>query len=369
MSNYDQILFVDREKKVRGFQKLLEPTTRQAVMLIEAPRDMGKTWLLSKMQHHCQEQTARIPVAIIDFRNPREIHEIQDMLGLIRLLRRKLGDTPHFNDLNATINSVTSSPVAAGQGTDAQRGTLRQMMEQAFSLDDIQSITFDLKFDYENLSGTTKTAKIRALIQTSERLQRLADLITICRQMRPNLDWSQAEQEVGEGETAVSTPNDTRVPDQNGQIWADTEMERRRAERLINDAFFACLETIMQETRQIVLLFDSMEEAPDTAEQWIRNELLLRLRDGQIQEAVIIITGRKTPDLTDLDIKHLTVQTDLEPFTEEHVREYFEERRKLSGLDIRTIVLTSGGVPGALAMMADRATTTRQDDDDFFSDL
>ena len=67
----------------------------------------------------------------------------------------------------------------------------------------------------------------------------------------------------------------------------------------------------------------------------------------------------------------LLVQTILEPFDEPTVREYFEERRKvvITGLDWRTILLTSGGVPGALAMMADHAMATTSADDDFFNDL
>jgi hypothetical protein len=84
---------------------------------------------------------------------------------------------------------------------------------------------------------------------------------------------------------------------------------------------------------------------------------------------VVIITGRKTPDLSDLPLNHLLVQTGLDPFTEEHIREYFEERREISGLDWKTIVLTSGGVPGALAMMADHALATQSQEDDFFADL
>lgn len=364
MSHYDQALFVDRERKFRGFQKLLEPTTRQAVMLIEAPQDMGKTWLIGKMQYHCQEATVSVPVASIDFRNPREIHEIQDILGFIRLLRRKLGDSTHFNALNATINSVTSSPISTEPGV----GTLRQAMERAFSLDDIQNIAFDLKIDYENLAGDTKTAKIRALIQVCMHLQRVSDLLTTCRQMRPTLDWDLILPAKAE-ETAVLPTSNTLVSDQNGQIWADTDMERHRAERLINNAFFTCLEDLLQDIGQVVLLFDSVEEAPDVVEHWIRDELLLRLCDDHIKDVVVIITGRKTPDLTALDIKQLVVQTDLEPFTKDDIREYLEDRRKLSGLDMHTVVLTSGGVPGALAMMADRATATKEDDDAFFNDL
>lgn len=366
MSGFDASFFVNQEKKILGFQKLLEPTTRQAVMVIEAPRDMGKSWLVARLQAHCQEPKVAVPVAFVDFRHPREIHEIQDVLSLIRLIRNKLGAQEYFSELNATINSFTSSKQEALLGVV----TLRGMMEQYFDLEDVEGLAFDLQIDYENLRGETKSSKIRALIQECEQQGRLAQLVALCGQQRPSVDWSPVLREVAGAEAGADFPAlDEQVADQNGRLWASTDIERRRAEKQINDTFFACLVRLMRAKKQVVFFFDAVEEAPDVAEEWIRHELLLRLRDGHIDDVVVIITGRKTLDLTDLEMRHLLVQTSLDPFTEEHVREYFEEKRKITGLDLRTIILTSGGVPGALAMMADHAGASVQDDDDFFSDL
>lgn len=370
MSGFDPLLFVNQEKKIRGFQKLLEPATPQAVMVVEAPRDMGKSWLVARLQTHCLEPEVDLPAAFVDFRHPREIHEIQDVLGFIRLLRNKLGYPAYFSELNATINSFTSDQQGGAMG----RVTLRGMMERYFDLDGVAGLAFDLHIDYENLAGgelgSTKSGKIRALILACERQKRLAELVALCARQQPSVDWSPALQEVETSmASAISLVTDKLVEDGNGRLWADTEVERQRAERQINDAFFACLIRLMAAKKQVVLLFDAVEAAPDVATTWIRSELLLRLRDGQLNDVVVIITGRKTFDFTDLGIRHLLVQTSLDPFTEEHVREYFEERRKISGLDLRTVILTSGGVPGALAMMADHASVSAQEDDDFFRDL
>jgi hypothetical protein len=125
----------------------------------------------------------------------------------------------------------------------------------------------------------------------------------------------------------------------------------------------------LRDKSPIVLLLDSIEAAPPEAERWLLEELLPRLTEETLKDLVIIITGRKTPDMSRLNIRHLLVETKLTPFVEADIREYFEERRKISGLDLRTIILTSGGIPGALAMMADHAIVTSEDDDDFFSDL
>jgi len=377
MSNFDTNLFINQEKKFRGFQKLLQAGTRQSVMLIEAPQDMGKSWLLGRMEHHCQAELTAVLVAQIDFRNPRELHEIQDSLGLIRLLRDKLGDSPHFNPLNNTINSFTE---AQSGGQNRGLALLRRNIESYFNLEELKTLCFDLGVNYDNLAGETLSGKSRELVNYCQRHNLLPDLLALCQESRPEVDWRQGIDELGDTAvtpTAAATPATGATPaagvnlirDNNAPIWADSDMERRRAQQQINDAFFECLSALAQSSEQIAFLFDSYETAPDAAENWITAELLPRLRDGQISKVTIIITGRKTPDLTDLDMASLLVQTNLDPFTEQDVREYFEEKRKIPDLDLRTIMLTSGGVPGALAMMADHAMATAGDDDDFFSDV
>lgn len=366
MSNYDEGLFVDQERKFRGFQKLLEPGTRQAVMLIEAPQDMGKTWLVGKMQRHCQETVANIPVAQIDFRSPRLLYEIQDYLGLMRFIRDRLGHPHHFNNFNATINTFSEAGARAQSGL----ATLRQRLEQSFNLDELKELAFDLAVNYENLPGETLRAKTRELVNYCQRHNLLLKLIALCAALRSAVDWWQGLEALRQAQPEASSDDpEAIIADAMAPVWADSEMERQRAERQINDAFFECLSQLLAEGSSAVLLFDSYEAAPPEVERWIIGELLPRLRDERMGKLVVIITGRKTPDLTDLDIKHLLVMTGLDPFSEEHVREYFEERRHISGLDLRTIILTSGGVPGALAMMADHAMATTQEDDDFFSDL
>lgn len=365
ISIYDAALFVDQERKFRGFQKLLQPNTRQAVMLIQATKDMGKTWLAGRMHDHCREQTINAPVAYVDFRNPRE--DNQDYLGLIRLLRDKLKHPSYFNTLNDTINSFSNVPTTAVTGL----GRLRENIVASFNLSEIRSLCLDINVNYEELGGDTLSDKGRELIQFCQRRRILSQLITRCAELRSQIDWWDELEAYrdGDGETAVVET--AIVVDYQTTIRVDNPIEARRIARQINDAFFEGLAALITDRSPVVLLFDSYEAAKPGADEWLRRELLPRLRDGQLRDLVIIINGRQTPDLSDLNMKPLLVQTSLEPLEEKYVREYFEERRRvdISGLDWRTIMLTSGGVPGAVAMMADHAMATAQDDDDFFSDL
>ncbi|MCP4427040.1 MAG: hypothetical protein GY803_21325 [Chloroflexi bacterium] len=339
--------------------------TRQAVMVIEAPPDMGKTWLVSKMRQYCQQSAADVPAAQVDFRNPREIHEIQDALGMVRLLRDKLGHDAYFAHLNAIISAFTEPDL--GMDTSGLAG-LRQNIESYFNLDEVQGLCFDLGVNYENLAGATLFAKSRSLVTYCLHRSMIGRLIDACLALRPEVDWRQGLDDyldgAGDGETAVPTQTDSHAP-----LHADSDRERQNAERQINNAFFDCLAALLADKQPVALLFDAYEAAPPEAQRWLRDELLPRLNDDPLKDIVAIITGRKTPDLTDLGIKTLLVETKLDPFVEADVREYFEERRNITGLDLRTIILTSGGVPGALAMMADHAMPAAADDDDFFSDL
>jgi hypothetical protein len=291
---------------------------------------------------------------------------MQDYLGLLRLIRNKLNAPACFATFNSTVNSFTDAQTGSNSTGLA---TLRRNLEAAFNLDELKSLCFDLTLNYENLPGeNTLNSKTRELVNLCQRMSRLSDLLNLCTEQRPQVEWWVGLEEY-RTETAVSATMvvTSTMADNNAPLRLETETERRRAYRLINDAFFESLTTLMAERQQIVFLFDSIEDAPAEALRWLLDELLVTLRDGKLTDLVVIITGRKTPDLTDLNIKHLIVVTSLEPFTEDYVREYFEQRRKITGLDWRTIILTSGGVPGTLAMMADHATTTKQEDDDFFS--
>lgn len=368
MSNiYNPALFVNQERKFLGFQKLLRPETRQAVMLIQATKDMGKTWLTGRMQHHCQEPTVDLPTVYVDFRNPKQDHH--DFLGLVRLIRQQLNQPAYFNQLNEIINSYSD---VSGATAVSGLGLLRQNIVTSFNLDEIRSICLDIAINYEELTGETLSARAGSLVAYCQRRQLLTSLITRCAELRTRINWWDGLDAYRAGTAVPTQPtNDAITEDNMGILHTDSAADQTRIQRQVNDAFFAALTDLVADRAPVVLLFDSYEAIKPDADRWLRQELLTRLRDSQLRDLVIIVTGRQTPDLSDLNMSNLLVSTHLEPFDESIVREYFEERRKLAidGLDWRTILVTSGGVPGALAMMADHAMATTSADDDFFSDL
>ena len=366
MSNiYNPALFVDQERKFLGFQKLLRPETQQAVMLIQATKDMGKTWLAGRMQDHCQEPAVNLPAVYIDFRNPKQDHH--DFLGLVRLIRQQLNQPAYFNQLNEIINSFSDVPTTAVSGL----GLLRQNIVNSFNLEEIRGLCLDININYEELTGETLSARAGSLVAYCQRRQLLTALISRCAELRTRVNWWDGLEAYRSGTAVSDQPTDAAITTDNmGILRIDSTADQSRVERQINDAFFAALTALVADRAPVVLLFDSYEKIKPDADLWLRQELLTRLRDSQLGELVIIITGRQTPDLSDLNMSNLLVQTQLEPFDEAIVREYFAERRKVViELDWRTILLTSGGVPGALAMMADHAMATASDDDDFFNDL
>ena len=366
MSNiYNPALFVNQERKFLGFQKMLRPETRQAVMLIQATKDMGKTWLAGRMQDHCTEPTINLPAVYFDFRNPKQDHH--DFLGLIRLIRQQLDQPAYFNQLNEIINNYSDGSATAVSGL----GLLRQNIVTSFNLDEIRGICLDIGINYEELSGETLSTRAISLVSYCQRRQLLTTLTSRCAELRPRVAWWDGLDAYRPGTPKAAQPaNDAITEDNMGILRTDSDADQTRIERQINDAFFAALADLLADRAPVVLLIDSYEAIKPDADRWLRQELLTRLRDSQLNELVLIITGRQTPDLSDLNMNNLLVKTQLEPFDEAIVREYFEERRKVTlGLDWRTVLVTSGGVPGALAMMADHAMATSSADDDFFNDL
>jgi len=104
--------FVNREKQFLGFQKLLAGETPKRVMLVQAPADMGKTWLIQRMQTHCLQNG--IPAMQVSFAD----RQAYDYLALVRLGRDQLGPES-FNSLTQTINSFTQTSItlSTGQGS------------------------------------------------------------------------------------------------------------------------------------------------------------------------------------------------------------------------------------------------------------
>lgn len=282
--------FVNREKQFDGFKKMLAGETPKQVMIVEDKPDMGKTWLVQRLRHHCIEQ--KVPTLHVDFRD-RLPH---DYLSLVRMARDQIG-AADFNDLTAAINQATTVQIGVATAESAAPGGV--------TISDVSASTVSV---------------------------------------------------------GGSIVGGSLIQDNQFYVQGDSDIARRSAEIKINDAFFACLGTVL--TRgPVAFLFDSCEEMTAEATAWLQGHLLLRLKSGTLARTLVILAGQTAPPL-DEATRALVAQTSLAPLEESHVREYIT-RRKIEGVDIATVFKMSGGNPKLLSMMADAASVKAGNDDDW----
>lgn len=147
-------------------------------------------------------------------------------------------------------------------------------------------------------------------------------------------------------------------------VQADSPTVRQAIEVRITDAFFACLAQLASPQKRAVFLFDSYEEVTEEADRWLRDQLLARLRDGRLVNALAIIAGTRTPQLGP-EWKPTLASTGLEPLTLDDVADYILNKRRLEGIDVATAFRMSGGLPGLLSQMADLAAVESGQDEDW----
>lgn len=61
-------------------------------------------------------------------------------------------------------------------------------VESHFNESEFQNLCFNLGIDYENLGGSGKAAQIQSLISYLHRRDRIGELITVVREMRPGVE-------------------------------------------------------------------------------------------------------------------------------------------------------------------------------------
>ena len=66
---------------------------------------------------------------------------------------------------------------------------LRQLLSKRFSDGELRTLCFDLGVEYEDLPGAGKADKARELVDYMDRYDRLADLVRVGRQARPDVPW------------------------------------------------------------------------------------------------------------------------------------------------------------------------------------
>jgi len=66
---------------------------------------------------------------------------------------------------------------------------LHQNLAAHFGDEELRSLCFDLGVDYANLPAEGKDGKARELVAYCERRGRIPELVEMCRNLRPNVEW------------------------------------------------------------------------------------------------------------------------------------------------------------------------------------
>ena len=93
------------------------------------------------------------------------------MAGVITALK---GNPSQIIQVITTTTPQRVGPISTKETVYNQRKQLRQNMTNAFNLEDLRNICFDLEIEYENLSNhTQRDAFVRELIAYTQRVGRL----------------------------------------------------------------------------------------------------------------------------------------------------------------------------------------------------
>ena len=105
---------------------------------------------------------------------------------------------------------------------------LKNLMEDAFNLDELTVIAFELEVDWESLAGNTRPLKIIALISYFQRRGQLDKLLTVLQQHRPDGAWPKADPGEGTSSSVMSgelqPDSGTSMPVEHGE--ADVAPDR-----------------------------------------------------------------------------------------------------------------------------------------------
>jgi hypothetical protein len=292
MSKTLRELFVDRVRQNDIFRKIVEGQTRRRVMIINAGAGLGKSWLLRLF---AIEATSRqIPLAQIDFADG----QAYDALALVLRCRDAFGPE-HFDAVDQAITDATTARVAVSAGAAS-------------------SAPVSVSVGNEN-------------VLTSSTI-------------------------------SVSDVGNTIIRDNSFVVQTDNPILRQAIEDRINSAFFESLAALTAKTR-VVFLFDTYERnslenerwAPNAADRWIVGQVLARIRDGKLDNAVVVLAGRRAPEFG-VEWREVLGTVALDLLECSHITEYLRERRGLAGItDAQAEVLCQAvaGNPQVMGMIGD----------------
>jgi hypothetical protein len=154
----------------------------------------------------------------------------------------------------------------------------------------------------------------------------------------------------------------TIVKDNLFVLQADTPIARQALEDRINTAFFECLAALCQQ-QKAVFLFDTYERAsleperwaPGAADRWVSGQLLARIREGRLTNAIAVLSGRRAPEFG-AEWNDVLGRMSLDVLDCADIRVYLRERRGLAAItdaEADRLCQAVAGVPQVLGLIGD----------------
>lgn len=106
--------------------------------------------------------------------------EFEDPLSILEESGQPISKAQQMFQQQKSVPLTTSSNIMQ---------TLRDNMNAYFNMSEIHSLCFDLGIEFEELSGDTRSDKVKALISFMQRHGRLDELIKLVQQQRPHASW------------------------------------------------------------------------------------------------------------------------------------------------------------------------------------
>lgn len=162
-------------------------------------------------------------------------------------------------------NRLTSWEQALATGDDGLTA-LRRQIEQAFNLDDLRTLVFDLNIHYDNLAGETLERKIISLLEMCQTQGRWSDLMQNLQSARPHVQWAKVT--VGGG---ITTPqaqrNRENLLNQVQTAWIDGVLKQSIHSEVIKLGLSYRPEAVGQRPWQLVLQQAGQPDKPVPAER------------------------------------------------------------------------------------------------------
>ncbi len=141
--------------------------------------------------------------------------ELADMLELelsqetLSQQQRAINYTLGNRDVLLILDNLESISPTIGGPSENQlqlRNQLHQMVVDGFNEEELRTLCFDLGLEYDDLPARGRANKARDLISYLERHDRLAELVALGAQLRPNQSWASMLPNSGEREPGFQKP-------------------------------------------------------------------------------------------------------------------------------------------------------------------